>query len=154
MLESLWWLPRHSLWVILTASVLLLHSTYPGYDKICCSLSQLVGRHCIASVYHWTLHEAETYRMAKWVSACYWKVWGLAAHCSKANKQARLVERKVCFISDADSWAGGWTSIPRPTHLAGSRWGKSFYRQKKRAMCRNITVSSDSHLQVGQQWSD
>ena len=40
------------------------------------------------------------------------------------------MERKVCFISDADSWAGGWTSIPRPTHLAGSRWGKSFYRQK------------------------
>ena len=25
----------------------------------------------------------------------------LAACCSKANKQARLVERKVCFISDA-----------------------------------------------------
>ena len=28
-------------------------------------------------------------------------VWGLAAHYSKAHKQARLVERKVCFISKA-----------------------------------------------------
>ena len=26
--------------------------------------------------------------------------------CSKANKQARLVERKVCLISDAGNW--GW----------------------------------------------
>ena len=34
-------------------------------------------------------------------------VWVPAAHCSKANKQARLVERKVCFISDADNWRGG-----------------------------------------------
>ena len=28
------------------------------------------------------------------------------AHWSKANKEARLVERKVCFISDAGNW--GW----------------------------------------------
>ena len=34
-------------------------------------------------------------------------VQGLATHRSKANKQARLVERKVCFISDAGSWQGG-----------------------------------------------
>ena len=33
-------------------------------------------------------------------------MWGLAAHHSKANKEARLVERKVCFISDAGNW--GW----------------------------------------------
>ena len=29
---------------------------------------------------------------------------GPAACLSKANKQARLVERKVCFISDASNW--------------------------------------------------
>ena len=28
-------------------------------------------------------------------------MWGLAARCSKANKQDRLVERKVCCILDA-----------------------------------------------------
>ena len=32
---------------------------------------------------------------------------GLAAHCSKANKQARLVDRKVCFILDASSLGSG-----------------------------------------------
>ena len=32
---------------------------------------------------------------------------GLAAYRSEASKQARLVERKVCFISDAGSWGRG-----------------------------------------------
>ena len=41
---------------------------------------------------------------------------GPAAHSSKTNKQARLVERKVCFISDASSGTGGGqTSVQRPT---------------------------------------
>ena len=31
-------------------------------------------------------------------------VWCSVACCSKANKQARLVEKKVCFISDAGKW--------------------------------------------------
>ena len=36
-----------------------------------------------------------------------WK-WGPAANCSKANKKARLVESKVCFILDACNlgWEG------------------------------------------------
>ena len=37
---------------------------------------------------------------------------GPAAGCSKVNKQAKLVERKVCFISDASNWEAGdgvWT---------------------------------------------
>ena len=43
---------------------------------------------------------------------------GPAACHSKANKQAKLVERKVCFISDASNWgeAGGHPSkgqLPR-----------------------------------------
>ena len=37
---------------------------------------------------------------------CYRKVGGLAAHRPKANKQARLVKRKVCFISDACNQRG------------------------------------------------
>ena len=41
-------------------------------------------------------------------SYCYRKVCmgSLTARCSKANKQAKLVERKVCFISDAASCGG------------------------------------------------
>ena len=42
--------------------------------------------------------------------------WGPAAHHSKANKEARLVEREVCFISDAGNWE--WrvrTPVQSPT---------------------------------------
>ena len=45
------------------------------------------------------------------------KRWGLAAHHWKSNKQARLVKRKVCFISDGGKWGavGRWTFVQRPT---------------------------------------
>ena len=34
----------------------------------------------------------------------------------KSRKQARFVEREVCFISDAGNLRGGqWTSVQRPT---------------------------------------
>ena len=58
-----------------------------------------------------------------WNWNCYWKSWvGLAAHCSKANKQVRLVERKICFISDGSNWRGrgdtrlskGWLPLRAP----------------------------------------
>jgi len=62
---------------------------------------------------------------------CYWKnVWVLAACRSKANKQARLVERKVCFISDAGNWSRGRVAdvcpkatIPQcPAHQQAAGW--------------------------------
>ena len=28
----------------------------------------------------------------------------VTAHCSKANKEAKLVKRKICFILDAGNW--------------------------------------------------
>ena len=53
-------------------------------------------------------------------SRCYLKVRGPAAHLSKANKQDRLVERKVCFISDAGNLGGGeWGAGCR--HLSKGR---------------------------------
>ena len=70
-----------------------------------------------------------------WNWNCYWKAWvDLAAHCSKANKQVKLVERKICFISDGSNWRGrgdthlskGWLPLPSPGH----QLGKNFYRQK------------------------
>ena len=39
-------------------------------------------------------------------------VWLLAA---QKPTEARFVESKVCFILDASSGAGGWTSVQRPT---------------------------------------
>ena len=50
-----------------------------------------------------------------WGWSCYQKVWGLAAHRPKSSKQARLVERNVCFISDAGNSWGGRTYVQRPT---------------------------------------
>ena len=37
----------------------------------------------------------------------------LAARSSKANKEARLVERKVCFVSEAATWEGRADSCPK-----------------------------------------
>jgi len=43
--------------------------------------------------------------------------YSLAAHRSKASKQARLVKRKVCFVSDASNCRGVQTSVQRLTPL-------------------------------------
>ena len=83
---------------------------------------------------------------------------GLAAYRSEASKQARLVERKVCFISDAGSWGRGRVvdvcpKADSPTDKQGMRtftdrsvcvcvWGGVF-------TCRNSTAISNSHLQTG-----
>ena len=51
----------------------------------------------------------------------------LAAHRSKANKQGRLVERKVCFISDAGKWRRGWQpSVQRPTQPSDKQAVRAF----------------------------
>ena len=41
--------------------------------------------------------------------------YSLAAYRSKASKQARLVKRKVCFVSDASNCRGVQTSVQRLT---------------------------------------
>ena len=76
--------------------------------------------------------------------SCYRKVcvWGLAAHCLKASKQVRLVEKKVCFISYAGNWQGQWqTSVQRPTFTPHDKQVVRVYRQSGRGVtCRNSTV--------------
>ena len=58
----------------------------------------------------------------------------------KASKQARLLERKVGFISDVDYWGrevgGRQTKGQLPSSTTGKQWGKSFYRQKLRGTTR------------------
>ena len=54
---------------------------------------------------------------------------GPTAQHSKAGKQARLVERKVCFISDAGNW--GWRGVvdvcPNPNSpLLATRGARTF----------------------------
>ena len=83
-------------------------------------------------------------------SHCYQK-WGLGAHCSKANKEAVLVVRKVCFILDASSWGGGGQS-QRP--ISPQSVGKSFHGWREGAAYSNSTVSSDVFLKLVMQRSD
>ena len=73
--------------------------------------------------------------------------WGLFACCLKVTDEARLVERKSCFILDAGTWGGGRMDL-LIIH------GQSLYRQREGATCRNSTVNSDSHLETGHWWSD
>ena len=84
---------------------------------------------------------------------CYWKVcvWGLAAHYLKANKQVRLVEKKICFISYASNWQGQWqTFVQRPIFTPPpmiSR-GWEFYRQSGRGIHAEIVQSSSDWSSV------
>ena len=55
--------------------------------------------------------------------------------------------RFAIFCSLATS-AGGQTLVQRPIPLTGGQ-GKSFYRLREGATCRNSTVSADSHLEIG-----
>ena len=94
----------------------------------------------------------------------------LAARCSKADKQARLVERKVCLfrcwqlergrVADICPKADSPTPQPRgptlPRHPPPNKQGvrRAFINRVVvggGATCRNI---SNSHLQICHQWSD
>ena len=54
---------------------------------------------------------------------------GLAAHCSKANKEARLVERKACFILDAGK--GRVDSCPKANSPSNSQEARAFMDRGK-----------------------
>lgn len=77
---------------------------------------------------------------------CFQK-WGPAACCSKADKEARLVNRRV-----GDD---GRASCPKIDTLLLTTSGQDLakgsfraYRWRGGVMCRNNTVSSDSHLEI------
>ena len=80
-------------------------------------------------------------------------VGGWAARRSEVSKQARLVERQVCFILGAGSWGG-----EGGRHLSKGRLLPLPKKQQRKAFvdrvvvrgvtCRNSTVISNSHLQL------
>ena len=45
-------------------------------------------------------------------------------------------------------------ACPKASSPISQSVGKKFYRWREGATCRNSTVSSDSHLEVGHPWSD
>ena len=80
---------------------------------------------------------------------------GPAARRSRANKQARLVQRTVCFISDAGNWGLGKGKVvdvcPKadcPPATAPNKLGVRDFidRVGWGAVCRKSTVISKSHL--------
>ena len=90
---------------------------------------------------------------------CYQKLCvGSVCPPLKANKQAKLVERKVCLFQMSETGGERVTddSPKADSPHTGNQWGKMFYREKWRGAttCRNSTVISDSHFQTGHQWSD
>ena len=78
---------------------------------------------------------------------------GVGSGCSlpQSQNQARLVERKVCFISDASNWRKGTgradicpkTNSPLPRQSVG----KCFYNRRRGYMQKQ-------HGQSGHWWSD
>ena len=92
---------------------------------------------CLSSCYQtqvWLLNAQKLLKKPGW-----WKETLLYFACQQARRQDGGGEGEHL----SKSW------LPPP--LTG---GKSFYRQKERVTCRNSMVSSDSHLEVGHQWSD
>ena len=63
---------------------------------------------------------------------------------------------QICFISDVGNWVGCRVDIcPKADSLSTPQpqaAGEGFYGEG--ATCRNSTVSSGSHLEIGHQWSD
>ena len=68
-----------------------------------------------------------TIKSQKW-----YRRWGSGFSCSKANKEARLVERNIYFILDASMWWKGRVGICLKANcLLPWEWmDKSFYRQR------------------------
>ena len=54
------------------------------------------------------------------------KQMGSSYTLSKSDNEARLVEDKGCFISDAGNWGGWWTSVQRPIPPTDSQWRRAF----------------------------
>ena len=81
--------------------------------------------------------------------------WGLVAQHSKASEHAMLVERKNLLYFRCWQLRGRSdicpkaNSPPQHTQTHQQTGDKKFYRQREGAACRNGTVSSDSHLEVG-----
>ena len=71
----------------------------------------------------------------------------LAAHCSKVNKETKLVKREFCFILNASNQWDGPTPTKGQLHpLTNST--RAFIDGGRGSTCRNSTVSSDSHLEI------
>ena len=83
---------------------------------------------------------------------------GLDTYCSKANKQTMLVERKICFISDAGNWRERvvdiWPKADFPQLAISGARAFIDVSERQGTTCRNSTIISDSLLHIDHRWSD
>ena len=77
---------------------------------------------------------------------------GLTTRCPKANKQARLVERKVCFFSDASNLGVRTDICPKANspHRTFIVWGWG----TGGGLHAEQHIQCDSHRQTGHWWPD
>ena len=73
----------------------------------------------------------------------------------KPIKRQNWWKRKFALFWMLAAGGGGGPSVQRPTppHPTDSPVGMSIYKQREGATCRSSIVSSDSHLELGHQWS-
>ena len=88
---------------------------------------------------------------------CYQK-WRPAVCCSKANTRGQSWWKGKFALfwrlaTGGGWWEGGLVSKGRFLHRSQSG-GKSFYRRREGASCRDSTVGSDGHLEIGHWCSD
>ena len=80
--------------------------------------------------------------------------WGPGPRHSKANKQARWKGKFALFRMLATGVGEDRCLSKGGSPSTDNQRGKSFYRLREGATCRNSTVCSYDHLQVGHWWSD
>jgi len=66
----------------------------------------------------------------------YYRKQSLAAHCSKADKEASLMERKVCFILDAGSQSEGEDRCPKANPSTNNQGARAFIDGGRGTTCR------------------
>ena len=77
-------------------------------------LDNLIGNGRYIFIYMYTLSDQRSWAISDFALIVNER-YSLAAYRSKASKQARLVKRKVCFVSDASNCRGVQTSVQRLT---------------------------------------
>ena len=70
--------------------------------------------------------------------------WDLAAHCSKANREASLVERKISFSLDAGNQREKQMLVQRPTlPSSNNQWARAFI-ERGRGLHAEIAQSAQT----------
>ena len=89
-------------------------------------------------------------RKLTWTNKATVLLEGVGSGCmpAKGSEQARLVERKVCFVQ----LSGRAEVCPKADSTLRQAGGESVRRLRRGPPCRDSTVSSDGHFQISHRW--